>query len=62
MLYRVSGALFCIFGALQLFGYLAGSDQPRTGESAFASGQYGAAIGGIALAIVGTYLLVKRRS
>lgn len=61
MLYRVSGALFALFGALQIFRHLSGGDQPRMGESGFASGQYGGLITGIALSLAGVYLLLNRR-
>jgi LPXTG-motif cell wall-anchored protein len=61
LLYRIAGALFSFFGVLQLFGYVSGGSQPRTGETGFTSGQYGAMLSGIALAVAGIYLLVKRR-
>jgi hypothetical protein len=59
VLYRVSGALFFLFGSFMLLGHLMGGEQPRSGESGFASGQYGNLITGIVLGIAGLYLFVK---
>jgi hypothetical protein len=36
-----------------------GGDQPRSGESGFASGQYGNLITGITLGVAGLYVFVK---
>ena len=62
MLYRVSGALFFLFGSFYILGYLIGGDTPRTGESGFASGQYGGLITGAALFAAGLYLLINGRN
>ena len=59
MLYRVSGALFFLFGCFLTLGHLMGGDQPRSGESGFASGQYGNLITGITLGVAGLYVFVK---
>jgi hypothetical protein len=62
MLYRVSGTLFFLFGSFQILGHILGGEQPRAGESGFASGQYGGLITGIALCVAGLYMFVKSSS
>ena len=59
MLYRVSGALFLIYGSVLTLGHILGGDKPRSGESGFASGQYGNLITGITVGVAGLYVLVK---
>ncbi len=59
MIYRVAGALFFIYGSFLTFGHIMGGEQPRSGESGFASGQYGNLITGITIGIAGLYVLVK---
>ena len=59
MLYRVSGALFFLFGCFLTLGHFLGGDTPRAGESGFASGQYGGLITGIVLGLAGLYIVIK---
>jgi len=62
VLYRVSGALFFLFGGFLILGHILGGEQPRVGESGFASGQYGGLIAGITLSGAGLYVFVKSSS
>jgi hypothetical protein len=59
VLYRVSGALFFLFGSFLTLGHLLGGNQPRPGETGLASGQYGDLIAGIPLFVGGLYILIK---
>jgi hypothetical protein len=59
VLYRVAGMLFFLWGSFLTLGHILGGEQPRSGESGFASGQYGNLITGITIGVGGLYVLVK---